>query len=136
MNVKYFADSVCGAVQKWTEVRAMKTQQEIIANKALVVHSTGEDGGAGWIYLNGASAKPAAVIWSFGEGWEHVSVSHKDRCPTWEEMCKVKDLFFNPEEVVVQFHPRQSEYVNVHPHCLHLWRKSGEDFDTPPVIYV
>jgi hypothetical protein len=32
------------------------------------------------------------VIASDGMGWDHVSVSLKDRCPTWEEMCLVKDL--------------------------------------------
>src|SRR5690349_6482303 len=34
---------------------------------------------------------------SGGEGWEHVSISipSEDRCPTWEEMCFVKDLFWN-----------------------------------------
>lgn len=25
--------------------------------------------------------------------WEHVSVSLKHRCPNWEEMCMIKDLF-------------------------------------------
>ena len=66
-------------------------------------------------------------------GWEHVSVSHAERCPTWDEMCFVKDLLWYPEEVVVQFHPSASSYVNLHPNCLHLWKKSGEDWETPPL---
>lgn len=57
----------------------------------------------------------------YGE-WEHVSVSLADRCPTWEEMCAVKDLFWMPEECVLQFHPPQSAYVNNMPFCLHLWK--------------
>ena len=77
-----------------------------------------------------------AVVWSFGGGWEHISASYSNRCPTWDEMCKLKDMFFEPEEVVVQYHPKQSQYVNIHPYCLHLWRKSGEDFETPPTMYV
>src|SRR5580658_4748259 len=44
--------------------------------------------------------------------FEHVSVSLAHRCPTWEEMCKIKDLFWDDEDVVVQFHPAKSEYVN------------------------
>src|SRR5262245_54586743 len=28
--------------------------------------------------------------------WDHVSVSLSHRCPTWDEMCWVKDLFFLP----------------------------------------
>lgn len=48
-------------------------------------------------------------------GWEHVSVSTRRRVPNWTEMCFVKDLFWAPEECVVQFHPPKSEYVNNHP---------------------
>lgn len=68
--------------------------------------------------------------------WEHVSVSTRDRTPTWEEMSFVKDLFWTEEECVVQFHPPKSEYVNHHPHCLHLWRPLGENIQTPPSILV
>lgn len=77
------------------------------------------------------------VIASDGGGWDHVSVSLIDRCPTWDEMCFVKDFFFEPEETVVQYHPKASEYVNCHPYCLHLWRPNdGREIITPPTIYV
>ena len=114
----------------------MRTQQEITSNKKLRVIQTGIDGGCGKIYLNGIAAKPAGVVWSWGGGWEHVSVSYPNRCPTWDEMCKVKEMFWHDSEVVVQFHPRKEDYVNIHPFCLHLWRKVGQDFETPPKIYV
>ena len=55
-------------------------------------------------------------------GWEHVSVSTATRCPTWEEMCIVKDLFWTDEDAVLQFHPPKTEYVNNHRYCLHLWQ--------------
>lgn len=77
-----------------------------------------------------------AVIASWGGGWEHVSVSLARRCPTWEEMCMVKDIFWGEDECVVQFHPPRSEYVNRHPYCLHLWKKIGEEYETPPKEYV
>jgi len=64
--------------------------------------------------------------------WEHVSVSARHRCPTLEEMCKVKDLFWGEEETVVQFHPAKSKYVNHHPHCLHLWKQVGLEMNLPP----
>jgi hypothetical protein len=52
-------------------------------------------------------------------------------------MCAVKDLFWNDEDVVVQFHPAKSTYVNNHPGCLHLWRcTDGREFPTPPEILV
>jgi len=78
-----------------------------------------------------------SVISSDGMGWDHVSVSiNKNRTPTWAEMCMIKDLFWSPEDCVVQFHPPSSEYVNNHPRCLHLWKKQGENFETPPSIMV
>lgn len=68
--------------------------------------------------------------------WEHVSVSLKNRTPRWEEMSYVKALFWEPEECVVQFHPPQSEYVNIHPNCLHLWRSLHIAFPQPPHMLV
>lgn len=76
------------------------------------------------------------IVASDGMGWEHVSVSRRDRCPTWDEMCQVKSLFWDASDCVVQFHPPQSEYVNNHPNCLHLWRQAGGDFQLPPSILV
>lgn len=70
-----------------------------------------------------------------GPPWEHVSVSvfGDRRCPTWDEMCAVKAMFWADEECVVQFHPAKSEYVNYHPYTLHLWRPCGDRlFPTPP----
>jgi hypothetical protein len=69
-------------------------------------------------------------------GWEHVSVSCQNRTPTWEEMCAVKDMFWEPDELVVQYHPREVDYVNHHPHCLHLWRPMRQRLPTPPTILV
>ncbi|MFZ1398909.1 MAG: hypothetical protein WAS33_18535, partial [Candidatus Promineifilaceae bacterium] len=58
-------------------------------------------------------------IASDGEFWEHVSVSVYDRCPTWEEMCFIKSLFWSDDDLVIQLHPVKSEYVNNHQFCLH-----------------
>jgi len=76
------------------------------------------------------------IIVSDGEGWEHVSVSLKNRTPNWKEMCFVKDLFWGEDECVVQFHPPKSEYINNHPNCLHLWKPIGKNIETPPSIMV
>ena len=87
------------------------------------------------VFVNG---KSFFCIVSNGGGWEHVSVSmtNQKRCPSWEEMCAIKDIFFEPEEVVVQYHPKKSDYVNNHPYCLHLWRPLNTEIVTPPKIYV
>jgi len=75
------------------------------------------------------------VIASDGFLWNHVSVSRPDRCPTYEELKLVKDLFWGREDTVVQYFPKESEYINNHPYCLHLWQCQGE-FPTPPSILV
>ena len=79
---------------------------------------------------------PLAVQSSDGMGWDHVSVSLPHRCPTWNEMNYIKDLFFGPEEVVMQLHPAKSRYKNVHPFCLHLWRPQRETIPLPPDFMV
>lgn len=72
------------------------------------------------------------------QDWEHVSVSVEvtNRCPNWPEMVYVKNLFWEEEECVVQFHPPKSEYVNFHPTTLHLWRHRSRVVETPPSILV
>jgi hypothetical protein len=68
-----------------------------------------------------------------GEPWDHVSVSASGRVPAWDEMCWVKEQFFEDEEVVIQYHPAKSEYVNNHPHVLHLWKPCARAVPVPPV---
>lgn len=71
--------------------------------------------------------------------WEHVSVSLHDApqtTPTWEMMCHIKNLWWNDEAWVVQYHPPKSQYINNHAGCLHLWRPCGEKLPTPPQCMV
>lgn len=100
--------------------------------------SLGDSGcGAFKVFVHGVSFN---VIASTGGGWDHVSVSpgspHRKKCPTWDEMCAIKDMFFEPEETVVQYHSPKSDYVNNHPYCLHLWRPQECEIPRPPVIMV
>lgn len=78
------------------------------------------------------------IIVSDGEGWEHVSVKRtkNDRTPSWEEMCFVKELFWEGEEAVIQIHPPRSQYVNNNVNVLHLWRPVGEPIPLPPAWMV
>lgn len=68
--------------------------------------------------------------------WEHVSVSLPTRCLTWEEMCKIKDLFFDEDETVIQIHPAKKDYVNIYDFCLHLWKPKTEILPLPPSYLV
>ncbi len=76
------------------------------------------------------------IIASWGGSWDHVSVVARNRCPVWEEMAWVKDTFFAPEEAAMQLHPRASQYVNNHKHCLHIWRPQDAAIPEPPVEFV
>ena len=94
---------------------------------------------------------------SDGMGWDHVSISlikavHKvigrirvakkasmvmvERCPTWQEMCFIKSLFWDDEDSVMQLHPPKSQWVNNHPYCLHLWRPTDKEIPLPLGIMV
>lgn len=76
------------------------------------------------------------AIASAGDGWDHVSVSHQRRCPTWEEMVYVRRLFFKPDEWVVEYHPPESKNISLHQFCLHLWRPQLVTLPIPPSYMV
>lgn len=71
------------------------------------------------------------IIADSGEGWDHVSVSTEYRTPTWEEMDKVKRLFFKDDEVAFQFHVTPEDHINIHPNRLHLWRPTFKRIPLP-----
>lgn len=76
------------------------------------------------------------VLAANAEGWDHVSVSRADRCPSWEEMEHVKRRFFNDDEVAFQLHVAVKEHINCHPRTLHLWRSHNGNPPLPPAIMV
>lgn len=84
------------------------------------------------------SRRRLLVIISNQEGWEHVSVSvvNKPDRPSWDEMNFVKDLFWRPDECVVQYHPPKSNYINIHSGTLHLWRPVDKTIPMPPLYMV
>lgn len=76
---------------------------------------------------------PFTVICSDQMGWQHISVSLPGRCPTWDEMCKVKAMFWDDEDCVMQLHPPKSQWISNHPYCLHLWAPmDGQRIPMPP----
>lgn len=109
----------------------MKSFEEILKSERLHIQNVGADGLRAYLSHPLYRLGDVAIIFSFGGGWEHASVSLKKRCPTWEEMCMVKDIFWKETECVLQFHPPKSEYVNLHPFCLHMWKQVGVDNQTP-----
>ena len=110
-----------------------KLLDEILACKRLNANIISADGGNGTIHMPTWSG---SVVWSYGGGWDHVSVApfKKRITPSWDDMCMIKDIFFYEHETVVQFHPAKSDYVNMVPNCLHLWRPNKETMPVPPSI--
>lgn len=76
--------------------------------------------------------RQVVIVASWDRGWEHVSVSLKNRCPTWEEMCAIKEIFWGDDEAVMQIHPPKEDYVNLHNYCLHLWKPVNGEITRPP----
>jgi hypothetical protein len=73
---------------------------------------------------------------SDGMDGKRVSVFLPNRTPNWRKRCFIKDVFWDEEDVVIQSHPKKSEYVNRHDKCLHLWRPVGTEIPMPPKALV
>ena len=76
------------------------------------------------------------VIASSDGWWDHVSASKEKRVPHYYDMSMLHRLFFKPDETSMQLHVPASQHVNVHPHCLHLWRPHGVAIPLPPSVFV
>lgn len=56
----------------------------------------------------------------------HTSMSYPDHDPAWNEIKMVREIFFPGDMDVSMILPRKADYVNVHPHCFHLWQMPQE----------
>ena len=87
----------------------------------------------GWIDIGKFKG---TVVFGYNEHgkWEHVSISHfnKRKLPTWEDMCRVKDMFWGKDVTVVQWHPAEDSYIHgvmgQDTNILHLWRAKDGDW--------
>ena len=116
----------------------MKPIEQIISDHRHIYSQSVEfsnDGIAGFMVIDRIDM---SFVASWGGGWDHVSVSptKKKIVPSWEMMCKVKDIFFNDDEAVIQIHPQKDQYVNNMPNCLHLWRANDKEMVLPPSFMV
>lgn len=113
----------------------MKRTDEIVNSPILKNIELSIDGGRATLHIG---RWDGSVIWSCSAGWEHVSVCPfaKRITPEWSDMCKVRDIFWNDDEAVIQIHPPKDQYVNNMPNCLHLWRCTYKDMVLPPSVLV
>ena len=113
----------------------MRDIEEIKSNKYVKIVKEGKDCFGGQ-YYDKASRCHLNFILSWGAGFEHCSVSLPTRCPSWEQMCSIKETFWKDDECCMQLHPPKSNYVNNHPYCLHIWRPINQEIPQPPSLMV
>lgn len=116
----------------------MKKRDEIYSSISLrmgTVIDAGEEGVAVQIPFGPATIQ---CIASWGMGWDHVSITiaEQDRCPEWEEMCFIKEVFWDEDETVIQYHPAKIDYINCHPYCLHIWKPQDAVLPVPPYLMI
>lgn len=95
--------------------------------------SAGDEGNGAFWTVSCIDGAPMRVVASNGGGWDHVSVSRRNRCPNWPEMEQIKRAFFKDDETAIQFHVPPVDHRNLHHFCLHLWRPNdGREIPRPP----
>ena len=78
----------------------------------------------------------ALVCFSRVLGWEHLSVSFKNKIPSWEVMNEFKEMFWKDDEDAFQYHPIKDNYINNNEYTLHIWRPLETSIPVPPSITV
>ncbi len=51
---------------------------------------------------------------------KHISISAKDRHPSWEEILTAKVILLGNIDAMMVM-PKYKDYINVHKHCFHVW---------------
>lgn len=124
------------ATEGTEDTEKMKTIVQINSNiKSAEFVEHGIDGLRCVLWCNRERLK---VIFSYGGGgWEHASVStFTKKCPTWEQMCFIKEFFWNPDECVIEYHVPQKDHINIANNCLHLWKPIDVEIPIPPKSFV
>lgn len=83
-----------------------------------------------------ANLEPGTRAFRFGEclvfvsrsdaGW-HLSISHPDRYPTWDEIKQARYQLVPHDVTMAMILPPPGEYVNLHENCFHLWQIEDPD---------
>jgi hypothetical protein len=82
-----------------------------------------------------ASPVPGCQAWRLGaclviagieQGRWHLSISHRHRYPSWDEIREARYRFVPDDVMMAMLLPPRSEYVNIHPNCFHLHEIDGE----------
>ncbi|SIS88764.1 DUF7694 domain-containing protein [Alicyclobacillus vulcanalis] len=66
-------------------------------------------------------------------GW-HMSISHPERYPTWDEIREARYQLIPNDVTMAMLLPPKEEYVNVHPNCFHLHEVVDNGSDIPMML--
>lgn len=121
------------ALAKWQEIDANNrpdwSPPVILPPSWIVVEKTAD----GAKYYCKPRTLRAMISCSFeldGRAWLHLSVSHRIRVPSWQELVLCKEIFLGNREAY-QVLPPPERYVNIHPHVLHLFALLDNDVVLP-----
>jgi hypothetical protein len=107
--------------------------------RRIAVNRTKEEAAIGGAFLLPAMApskQRLQVIAANAAGWDHLSVSCRNRIPNWTEMEYVKRLFFKDDEAAMQLHLPPAKHINIKDYVLHIWRPHDTEIPLPPEIMV
>lgn len=78
--------------------------------------------GVGWRSArHGLFVMVSGAVELDGRRWVHVSLSRRDRLPSYDDLALVKRAFLGPDTRAIQLFVPEAEHVNRHRFCLHLW---------------
>lgn len=63
--------------------------------------------------------------------WLHVSMSFRNKLPTYQDMCEVKRLFIGPHLRAIQIFAEGSQHVNICETALHLGAEVNNNLQLP-----
>lgn len=66
------------------------------------------------------------IIVSIDGGKWHLSISKKKASPSYKQIKAARYKFLPNDITVAQIFPPKEEFVNIDPHCHHLWEIQGE----------
>lgn len=112
-------------LDKWT----LTLDEDASLTQATIMRHYGQDVLELNVYRD---RQPKLVLLAALEGTDHwgyllhVSISFRDRYPSWREIKAVKSLFYGPDVDAMMVLPKERDYVAVHPNCFHLWQTPQE----------
>lgn len=111
-----------------------RMQDTVKLGVSLPIPLTGKGPPPGWVIeqerLDGARwinpKRQMVVIGSIaieedGKKWLHMSMSHRKRVPTYDELMYLKRHWIGDDRKAIMVLPEKDKHINIHPFVLHLW---------------